>query len=83
MEVDPIVGLLEADTYTLVEVSEAVAVRTYSNDPKYLDCYCDPNVGLMGHEDLIVALGHNINIVVVVKANIRAMEVWKLIILCF
>ena len=66
------------DTYTVEEVPDAAVVWACANDPKYRDCYCDPNVGLMGHEDLIVALGHNINNAVVVVANIRATEVWKI-----
>ena len=35
-------------------------------------------MGLMGHKDLMVALGHDINNVVVVVANIRAAEVWQI-----
>ena len=70
--------LLEADAYTVEEVLDAAVVRACANDPKYRDCYCDPNVGLMGHEDLMVALGHNINIVVVVVANVRATKVCKI-----
>ena len=34
----------------------------------------------MGHEDLVVALGHNINNTVIDMANIRAMEVWQIIV---
>ena len=64
--------------YTVEEVPDSVVVGAHANDPKYRDCYCDPNVGLMGHKDLIVALGHNINYVVVVVANIRAEKVWKI-----
>ena len=70
--------LLEADAYTVEEVPDAAVVQACANDPKYQDCYYDPNVGLMGHEDLMVALGHNINNAVVVVANIRAIEVWKI-----
>ena len=75
MEVDPTGDLLEADTYTVVEVSEAVVVRMHSSDPKYWDCDCDPNVGWMGHEDLVVTLGPNTGNAVVVTVNTRAMEV--------
>ena len=32
MEVDPMVALLEADVYTVVEVLEAVAVRPHANN---------------------------------------------------
>ena len=69
--------LLEADIYTVVEVLEAV-VRTHSNDPKYRDCCCDPNMGWMGHEDLMVALPPNISNTVVVVVNTRAMEALKI-----
>ena len=72
---DPTGALLEADAYTVVEVSEAVAVRTHASDPKYQDCDCDPNMGLMGHEDLMVALVPNTSNAVVVVVNTRAMEV--------
>ena len=75
--------LLEADAYTVEEVPDTVVVQACANDPKYRDCNCDPNVGLMGHKDLMVAFGKTINNAVVFKANIRAMEVWKLNILCF
>ena len=77
MEVDPTGDLLEADTYTVVGVSEAVAVRKHSNDPKYQDCCCDPNVGWMGHKDLMVILAPNISNVVVVVFSTRAIEVLK------
>ena len=70
-------ALLEVDTYTVVEVSEAVVVRTHSSDPKYRDCDCDPNVGRMGHQDLVVALGPNICNLIVVLVNTRATEVLK------
>ena len=70
--------LLEADMYILEEVPDAAVVWAHDNDPKYQDCYCDPNVGLMGHEDLMVTLGHNTNNMVVVLANIGATEVWKI-----
>ena len=79
LEVDPMGDLLEADMYTVVEVPDAAVVWACTNDPKYQDCYCDPNVGLMGHEDLMVTLGHNINNAVVVVTNVRATEVWKII----
>ena len=32
----------------------------------------------MGHEDLTIALGHNINNPVLVMANIKTTEVWKI-----
>ena len=57
MEVDPTVALLEAGMYTAVEVSDAVMLRTHASDQRYLYCDCGPNVGLMGHKDLMVALG--------------------------
>ena len=71
-------ALLEVDMYALVEVSEAVVVRMHSSDPKYRDCCCAPNVGWMGHKDLMVILATNINNEVVVMANIRAMAIWKI-----
>ena len=71
-------ALLEVDIYAVVEVLEAVVVRMHSSDPKYRDCDCDPNVGWMGHKDLMVILAPNINNEVVVMANTRAMEVWKI-----
>ena len=74
---DPTRDLLKAYAYTVVEVLEAVAVTMHSSDPKYRDCDCDPNVGLMGHKDLMVALGPNIDIsnAVVVVVGTRAMVV--------
>ena len=38
MEVDPMGDLLEADAYTVVEVSEAVVVRMHASDQRYRDC---------------------------------------------
>ena len=64
--------------YIVVEVLDDAVVWAHASDPKYRYCYCDPNVGLMGHKDLMVTLGHNINNMVVVVANIRATEVWKI-----
>ena len=75
MEVDPIVALLEVGMHTTVEVSDAAMVRTDSSDQRYLYCYCGPNVGLIGHEDLIIALGPDISNAVVVVVDTRAMEV--------
>ena len=77
VEVDPTGALLEADAYTVVEVSEAVVVRMHANVQRYHNCYCDPNVGLMGHEDLVVALAPKTNTsnAVVVMVGTRAMEV--------
>ena len=72
------VALLEADTYTVVEVSEVVAVRTHSSDPKYQECDCDPNMCLMDHEDLMVALTPNTSNAVVVMADTRVMEVLQI-----
>ena len=63
--------LLEVDAYTVVEVSEAVAVRMHSSYPKYRDCDCDPNVGQMGHEDLMVILVPSVSNAVVVVVNTR------------
>ena len=65
-------ALLEADAYTVVEVLEAVVVRMHSSYWKYRDCCCDPNVGQMCHEDLMVILTPNILNEVVVVVNIRA-----------
>ena len=69
--------LLEADAYTVVEVLEFPVVRTHSNNPRYQYCDCDPNVGWMGHKDLVVTLGPNTGNAVVVVVNTRAMEVLK------
>ena len=55
MEVDPTVALLEAGMYTVVEVLDAAMVRTHASDQRYLYCDCGHNIGLMGHEDLMVA----------------------------
>ena len=77
MEVDPTDDLLEADAYTVVEVSEVVVVRTHSSDLKYWDCCYEPNMGWMGHEDLIVTLAPNISNELVVMVNTKAIEVWK------
>ena len=52
---------LEADVYIVVDLSEAVTVRMHSSDPKYRDCDCGPNMGRMGHEDLMVILAPNIS----------------------
>ena len=76
---NPTGDLLEVDAYTVEEVPDAAVVQAHANDLKYRYCYCDPNVGLMGHKDLMVTLGHIINNAVVVVANIKAMEVWKII----
>ena len=72
--------LLEVHMYTVVELSEAAAVWTYSSDLKYQNCDCDPNMGLMGHEDLVVALVPNTNIsnAVVVVVGTKATEVLKI-----
>ena len=70
--------LLEVDAYTMVKVSEAVVVRMHSSDPKYRDCDCYPNMGLVGHEDLMVALGPNTGNTVMVLVNTGAIEVLKI-----
>ena len=75
---DPIGDLLEADACIVVEVLDDAVVWACASDPKYQYCCCDPNVGLMGHKDLMVTLKHNINNAVVIVANIRATEVWKI-----
>ena len=71
------VALLEAGLYTMMEVSEAAVVTTHASDQWYLYCYRGPNVGLMGHKDLIVALGPDTSNAVVVMVDTRAMEVFK------
>ena len=78
VEVNPSGALLESDIYIVVEVSEAVVVRTHSNDLKYRDCDCDPNPGLTGHEDLIVALVPDTSNTVVVSDNTRSIETLKI-----
>ena len=72
---DPMVALSEADAYTLLEVSELVAVRMHASNPRYQYCDCDTNVGLMGHEDLIVALAPDTSNAVVVVPDTRVIEV--------
>ena len=75
MELNPTVALLEASMYTVVEVSDAAMVRTHASDQRY-QCYnCGPNVGLMGHKDLMVALGPDTSDVVVVMVDNKAIEV--------
>ena len=46
----------------------------YSSDLKYQDCDCDPNVGQMGHMDLMVTLALDTSNPVVVMANTKAIE---------
>ena len=70
--------LLEADAYIVVEVLDDVVVWTRASDLKYWYCCYGANMGLMGHEDLMVDLGHNTNNLVVVVANIRATEVLQI-----
>ena len=77
MEVDPTVALLEVGMYTAVEVSDAAIVRTHASDQRYQYCDCGPNMGLMGHEDLMVALGPDTSDAMVVVVDTRAMEVLK------
>ena len=69
------VALLEAAIYTAVEVLDAAMVGTHASDQKYQYCDCGPNVGLMGNEDLIVALGPDSSNAVVVVVDTRAMQV--------
>ena len=52
--------LLEADVYNVVEVLES-EVKMHANVQKYRDCCCDPNVGKMGREDLMVTLAPDTN----------------------
>ena len=75
VEVVPTGALLEADAYIVVEVLEAAVVRMHSSDLKYRDCNYDPNMGWMGHEELMVVLASNISNAVVVVVNIRATKV--------
>ena len=75
MEVDPTGALLEADEYTVVEVAEAAAVRTHASNQRYQYCYCVPNMGQMGHKDLIVALGPDNSNTMVVVVDSKDMEV--------
>ena len=77
VKVVPTGALLEANTYTVVEVLEAVAVKMHSSDPRYQYCCYDPNVGLMGHEDLMAILPPNISNTMVVIVNNKATEVLK------
>ena len=69
--------LLEVNAYTVMEVLDNAVVQAHVSSLKHRYCYCDPNVGLMGYEDLIVALGHNISNAVVVVVNTRATEVFQ------
>ena len=75
MEVDPTVALLEAGMYTAMEVFDAATVRTHTSDQRYLYYYCSLNMGLIGHEDLMVALGPHTSNAVVVVVDTRAIEV--------
>ena len=70
-------ALLEAVASSVVEVSEAVAMRMHASNQRYRYCDCDPNVGLMGHKDLVVALMADTGNAVVVVVDTRAMEVLK------
>ena len=67
--------LLEADMYIVVEILESEVVRMHANVKRYRDCCCDPNMGRMGHKDLMVALALDISNAVVVVVNTRAIEV--------
>ena len=60
-------ALLEAGMYIVVEVLDTVVVRTHASDQRYWYCYCGPNMGLMGHKDLMVALVPDTSNVVVVS----------------
>ena len=74
VEIIPMGALLEVDPYTVVEVWKSEVVRMHSNVQRYWDCCCDPNVGRMGYEDLMVALVRDISNIVVVLVNTRATE---------
>ena len=83
MEVDPTGALLEAHMYTVVEVLETAAVRTHASNQRYQYCYCGPNMGQMGHEDLMVALGPDTSNAVVVMVDTRLWRSSKMMVLCF
>ena len=51
-------------------------MRTHANDQRYRLCDYGPNVGLMGHKDLMVALGPDTSDAVVVVVDTRAIEVF-------
>ena len=68
-------ALLKAGISTVVEVLDAAIVRTHASDQKYQYCDYGPNMGLMGHEDLMVALGPHTSNAVVVMVDTKAMEV--------
>ena len=74
---DPIGDLMEADAYTVVDELAAAAVRMHANNLRYQYCDCHPNIGLMGHKDLMVILGPNTNTnnAVVIVVNTRATKV--------
>ena len=74
-KVDPMGDLLEVDAYTVVEVLEAAVVRMHASNQRYWYCDCDPNMGQMGHKDLVVALAPDTSKAVVVMVDNRAMEV--------
>ena len=59
----------------MVEISEAAAVRTHASNQRNQYFYCGPNMGQMGHKDLMVALGPDDSKVVVLVVDIRAIEV--------
>ena len=69
-------ALLEGGAYSVVEVLEAAAVRMHASNQRYWYCDWDPNVGLMGQEDLMVTLAPDTSNVVVVAVDTRAMEVF-------
>ena len=75
VEVIPTGALLKANTYIVVEVPDAAVVRAHASVPRYRDCCCEPNIGGMGHKDLMVALAPDISSTVVVVVNTRAIEV--------
>ena len=70
-------ALLEVGMYTVVEVSEVAVVKTHASDQRYRYCDFDPNMGHMGHKDLMVTLVSDTSNVVVVVVDTRAMEVLK------
>ena len=83
MEVDPTGALLEVGLYTVVEVSEAAAVRTHASNQRYQCCDCGPNVGQMGHKDLMATLGPDTSNAVVVVVDTRLWKSRKMMILRF
>ena len=71
---DPALALLEAGVHIVVEVPDATVVRTHAIDQRYRYCFCGPNVGLIGHENLMAALEPDTSNSVVIVVNTRAIE---------